>query len=208
MHGFGHHLEQLHSDTRNLGFLSTGASRHSFIDRSVFLPSCWCRMIPAPAYVGYGRLMVLPVPSVTPPFRARARPLSVTLLLSVMLVSARMLPCHIAGPPPIVAELPTWKYTFFAVYTRWNGGRAEVEPAPRGVTSSSPEHRQANPPVAGVDRGVKSDDVAGRTRMYEKIFKGEYDLEAGLPESFNVLVRELKSLALNVELLKKEKGKE
>ena len=43
---------------------------------------------------------------------------------------------------------------------------------------------------------VKSDDVAGRTRMYEKIFKGEYDLEAGLPESFNVLVRELKSLAL------------
>ncbi len=53
---------------------------------------------------------------------------------------------------------------------------------------------------------VKSDDVAGRTRMYEKIFKGEYDLEAGLPESFNVLVRELKSLALNVELLKKEKS--
>jgi DNA-directed RNA polymerase subunit beta len=52
---------------------------------------------------------------------------------------------------------------------------------------------------------VKSDDVAGRTRMYEKIFKGEYDLEAGLPESFNVLVRELKSLALNVELLKKDK---
>ncbi|MBW1991683.1 MAG: DNA-directed RNA polymerase subunit beta, partial [Deltaproteobacteria bacterium] len=53
---------------------------------------------------------------------------------------------------------------------------------------------------------VKSDDVAGRTRMYEKIFKGEYDLEAGLPESFNVLVRELKSLALNVDLLKKGKG--
>jgi DNA-directed RNA polymerase subunit beta len=55
---------------------------------------------------------------------------------------------------------------------------------------------------------VKSDDVAGRTRMYEKIFKGEYDLEAGLPESFNVLVRELKSLALNVELIqKKDKDK-
>jgi DNA-directed RNA polymerase subunit beta len=52
---------------------------------------------------------------------------------------------------------------------------------------------------------VKSDDVAGRTRMYEKIFKGEYDLEAGLPESFNVLVRELKSLALNVDLLKEDK---
>ena len=55
---------------------------------------------------------------------------------------------------------------------------------------------------------VKSDDVAGRTRMYEKIFKGEYDLEAGLPESFNVLVRELKSLALNVELLKEDETKE
>jgi len=53
---------------------------------------------------------------------------------------------------------------------------------------------------------VKSDDVAGRTRIYEKIFKGEYDLEAGLPESFNVLVRELKSLALNVDLLRPEKG--
>jgi|UniRef100_A0A7V6A455 DNA-directed RNA polymerase subunit beta len=55
---------------------------------------------------------------------------------------------------------------------------------------------------------VKSDDVAGRTRIYEKIFKGEYDLEAGLPESFNVLVRELKSLALNVDLMKSEKARE
>jgi DNA-directed RNA polymerase subunit beta len=55
---------------------------------------------------------------------------------------------------------------------------------------------------------VKSDDVAGRTRIYEKIFKGEYDLEAGLPESFNVLVRELKSLALNVDLQKPGKARE
>jgi DNA-directed RNA polymerase subunit beta len=55
---------------------------------------------------------------------------------------------------------------------------------------------------------VKSDDVAGRTRIYEKIFKGEYDLEAGLPESFNVLVRELKSLALNVDLMKSDKARE
>jgi DNA-directed RNA polymerase subunit beta len=55
---------------------------------------------------------------------------------------------------------------------------------------------------------VKSDDVAGRTRIYEKIFKGEYDLEAGLPESFNVLVRELKSLALNVELIKQDKSRD
>ena len=43
---------------------------------------------------------------------------------------------------------------------------------------------------------VKSDDVAGRTRMYESIVKGENVLEAGLPESFNVLVKELQALAL------------
>ncbi|MBT9557657.1 MAG: DNA-directed RNA polymerase subunit beta [Myxococcales bacterium] len=48
---------------------------------------------------------------------------------------------------------------------------------------------------------VKSDDVIGRTRMYEAIVKGENNLEAGLPESFNVLVKELKSLALDVELV-------
>jgi DNA-directed RNA polymerase subunit beta len=47
---------------------------------------------------------------------------------------------------------------------------------------------------------VKSDDVAGRTRMYEKIVKGENNLEAGLPESFNVLVKELQALCLDVEL--------
>ena len=47
---------------------------------------------------------------------------------------------------------------------------------------------------------VKSDDVAGRTRMYEKIVKGNNLLEAGLPESFNVLVKELQSLGLEVEL--------
>ncbi|MGC6491773.1 MAG: DNA-directed RNA polymerase subunit beta, partial [Myxococcota bacterium] len=48
---------------------------------------------------------------------------------------------------------------------------------------------------------VKSDDVAGRTRMYESIVKGENVLEAGLPESFNVLVREMQALALDVELI-------
>lgn len=47
---------------------------------------------------------------------------------------------------------------------------------------------------------VKSDDVAGRTRMYEKIVKGNNILEAGLPESFNVLTKELQSLGLEVEL--------
>jgi DNA-directed RNA polymerase subunit beta len=48
---------------------------------------------------------------------------------------------------------------------------------------------------------VKSDDVLGRTRMYESIVKGEHVLEAGLPESFNVLLKELQSLCLDVELI-------
>lgn len=48
---------------------------------------------------------------------------------------------------------------------------------------------------------VKSDDVQGRTRMYEAIVKGEHSLEAGVPESFNVLVKELQALCLNVELM-------
>ena len=48
---------------------------------------------------------------------------------------------------------------------------------------------------------VKSDDVAGRTKMYEKIVKGDNTLEPGLPESFKVLMKELQALTLNVELL-------
>lgn len=48
---------------------------------------------------------------------------------------------------------------------------------------------------------VKSDDVVGRTRMYEAIVKGEHILESGVPESFNVLIKELQSLALDVQLL-------
>jgi len=48
---------------------------------------------------------------------------------------------------------------------------------------------------------VKSDDVVGRTRMYEAIVKGETVLEPGLPESFNVMLKELQSLALDVELI-------
>ena len=51
---------------------------------------------------------------------------------------------------------------------------------------------------------VKSDDVTGRTRMYESIVKGTNVLEPGLPESFNVLVKEMKSLGLDVELLESE----
>ncbi len=51
---------------------------------------------------------------------------------------------------------------------------------------------------------VKSDDVTGRNRMYEAIVKGEQLLEPGLPESFNVLIKELQSLALNVELIEDE----
>ena len=49
---------------------------------------------------------------------------------------------------------------------------------------------------------VKSDDLKGRTQMYESIVKGEYELRSGLPESFRVLIQELKSLALDIELLK------
>jgi DNA-directed RNA polymerase subunit beta len=48
---------------------------------------------------------------------------------------------------------------------------------------------------------VKSDDVMGRTRMYEAIVKGEHTLEPGLPESFNVLIKELQALCLNIELV-------
>ena len=51
---------------------------------------------------------------------------------------------------------------------------------------------------------VKSDDVAGRTKVYEAIVKGEDNFEAGVPESFNVLVKEIRSLGLNVELLDSE----
>jgi DNA-directed RNA polymerase subunit beta len=51
---------------------------------------------------------------------------------------------------------------------------------------------------------VKSDDVAGRTRMYESIVKGEHVLEPGLPESFNVMMKELQSLCLDVELVEEQ----
>ncbi|PLX86811.1 MAG: DNA-directed RNA polymerase subunit beta [Desulfuromonas sp.] len=53
---------------------------------------------------------------------------------------------------------------------------------------------------------VKSDDVAGRTRMYEAIVKGKHTLEAGLPESFNVLIKELQALCLDVDLLEEDEG--
>jgi len=51
---------------------------------------------------------------------------------------------------------------------------------------------------------VKSDDVAGRTKVYEAIVKGDDTFEAGIPESFNVLVKEMRSLGLNVELKSKD----
>ena len=47
---------------------------------------------------------------------------------------------------------------------------------------------------------VKSDDVSGRAKVYESIVRGDNNFEAGVPESFNVLVKELRSLGLNVEL--------
>jgi len=51
---------------------------------------------------------------------------------------------------------------------------------------------------------VKSDDVSGRTKVYEAIVRGEDTFEAGVPESFNVLVKEMRSLGLNVELTQRE----
>ncbi len=53
---------------------------------------------------------------------------------------------------------------------------------------------------------VKSDDVVGRTKVYEAIVKGDDTFEAGIPESFNVLVKEMRSLGLNVELQSHEKA--
>ena len=47
---------------------------------------------------------------------------------------------------------------------------------------------------------VKSDDVNGRTKVYESIVKGEHAIEAGMPESFNVLVKEIRSLGIDIEL--------
>ncbi len=51
---------------------------------------------------------------------------------------------------------------------------------------------------------VKSDDVAGRTKMYKNIVDGDHHMEAGMPESFNVLVKEIRSLAINAELETKD----
>jgi DNA-directed RNA polymerase subunit beta len=48
---------------------------------------------------------------------------------------------------------------------------------------------------------VKSDDVAGRTKVYESIVRGDDTFEVGIPESFNVLIKEMRSLGLNVELV-------
>ncbi|HMK43806.1 MAG TPA: DNA-directed RNA polymerase subunit beta, partial [Dissulfurispiraceae bacterium] len=55
---------------------------------------------------------------------------------------------------------------------------------------------------------VKSDDISGRSRMYEAIVKGDPVLEPGVPESFHVLIKELQSLCLDVELLEKKRAKE
>ena len=51
---------------------------------------------------------------------------------------------------------------------------------------------------------MKSDDVAGRTKVYESIVRGDDNFEAGIPESFRVLVKELEGLALGVEILSED----
>ena len=55
---------------------------------------------------------------------------------------------------------------------------------------------------------VKSDDVAGRTKVYEAIVRGDDTFEAGIPESFNVLVKEMRSLSLNVDLHNSKQGRQ
>ncbi|MEL2319350.1 hypothetical protein AAER40_27415, partial [Klebsiella pneumoniae] len=47
---------------------------------------------------------------------------------------------------------------------------------------------------------VKSDDVAGRTKVYENLVKGDHVIDAGMPESFNVLVKEIRSLGIDIDL--------
>ncbi len=53
---------------------------------------------------------------------------------------------------------------------------------------------------------VKSDDVAGRTRIYESIVKGQNVLQAGMPETFSVLMRELNGLCLDMQLIQSERA--
>jgi DNA-directed RNA polymerase subunit beta len=47
---------------------------------------------------------------------------------------------------------------------------------------------------------VKSEDVSGRTKMYKNIVDGDHRMEAGMPESFNVLLKEMRSLAIDIDL--------
>jgi DNA-directed RNA polymerase subunit beta len=49
---------------------------------------------------------------------------------------------------------------------------------------------------------VKSDDVAGRTKVYESIVKGEHKIDAGMPESFNVVIKEIRSLGIDMDLVR------
>jgi DNA-directed RNA polymerase subunit beta-beta' len=51
---------------------------------------------------------------------------------------------------------------------------------------------------------VKSDDVAGRIKIYESIIRGDQNFESGIPESFHVMTKELRSLCLNITLDKKD----
>ena len=55
-------------------------------------------------------------------------------------------------------------------------------------------------PFTSSDLTVKSDDVNGRTKMYKNIVDGNHQMDAGMPESFNVLVKEIRSLGINMEL--------
>ena len=54
-------------------------------------------------------------------------------------------------------------------------------------------------------RRLESDDTASRAKVYESIVRGDDSVEAGIPESFNVLIKEMRSLGLNVELIEEER---
>ncbi len=55
---------------------------------------------------------------------------------------------------------------------------------------------------------MKSDDVTGRIKIYESIVRGDSNFDSGLPESFNVMVKELRSLCLNIEMVNSEEEKQ
>src|ERR1700710_666754 len=97
------------------------------------------------------------------------------------------------------------------IHARAVGPYSLVTPQPLGGKAQRGGQRLAGVEVSALEAygaaytlqellTVKSDDVQGRTRIYESIVKGDNSLEAGVPESFNVLVKEMQSLGLDVKV--------